>query len=86
MLRVGGGAGRRHHRVTWQQITAVSRPGGGLPGSWIVLGTDQTPTALSGREWQGAQSGQGAVELDFPGPALGEMQGEAPRLAGDASG
>ena len=43
-------------------------------------------TRTSGREWQGTQSGQGAVELVFPGPALGQMQGEAAGLAGDASG
>ena len=79
MLRVRGGARGRDHRVRWQRKTAVSRLGGGLPGSWIVLGTDQTPTALSGGEWQGAQPGQGAVELDFPGPVLGEMEGEAAR-------
>ena len=40
----------------------------------------------SGREWQGAQSGQGATELVLPGPALGKMQSEAARLAGEPSG
>ena len=40
----------------------------------------------SGREGQGAQSSQGTAELVLPGPALGQVQGEAARLAGDASG
>ena len=41
---------------------------------------------LSGREWQGAQSSQGAAELAFPGPLLGQMQSEAACLAGEPSG
>ena len=40
----------------------------------------------SGRKWQGAQSCQGATELGFPGPALGKMQSEAARRAGEPSG
>ena len=40
----------------------------------------------SGRKWQGAQSCQGAIELGFPGPALGQMQSEAARRAGEPSG
>ena len=51
-----------------------------------ILGASQTPTPLSGREWQGAQSLQGVAELGFPGPALGKMQRQAACLAGDASG
>ena len=39
----------------------------------------------SGREWNGSQPGHGASELGFPRPALGEMQGEAARRAGDPS-
>ena len=50
------------------------------------LVTGQTPRAWSRRERQCAQSGQGTTELVLPGPALGEMQGETARLAGDASG
>ena len=41
---------------------------------------------LSGREWQGAQSSQGTIELTFPGPLLGQMQSEAAGLAGEPSG
>ena len=39
----------------------------------------------SGREWNGLQSGQGAAELSFPRPALGKMQGQPTRRAGDPS-
>ena len=45
--------------------------------------TGRTP---SGGEWQGAQSGKGSAELVLPGPALGQMQGEAAGLAGEPSG
>ena len=44
------------------------------------------PAPRSGREWQGAQSGQGVSELGFPGPMLGQMQGEAARRTGEPSG
>ena len=40
----------------------------------------------SGREWQGAQSGQGTIELGFPRPALWQMQCEVACRAGDPSG
>ena len=40
----------------------------------------------SGWEWKGSQSSQGATELVFPGPALGKMQSEAMRRAGEPSG
>ena len=40
----------------------------------------------SGRERQGSQPGQGLHELGFPGPALGKMQSETARLAGEPSG
>ena len=49
---------------------------------WVA----RSPTAPSSREWNGSQSGQGATELGFPGPALGKMQGEAAGRAGDSSG
>ena len=45
----------------------------------------QRPWLSSGREWQGAQSRQSAAELVLPGPALGQVQGEAPGLAGEPS-
>ena len=40
----------------------------------------------SGQELNGSQPGHGASELGFPRPALGEMQGEAARRAGEPSG
>ena len=46
----------------------------------------QAPPAPSGRKRQGAQSSQCAAELGFPGPLLGQMQGEAACLAGEPSG
>ena len=45
-----------------------------------------TPTAPSGRKWQGSQSGQGAIELGLPGSALGKMQSEAACRASEPSG
>ena len=42
-------------------------------------------TTPSEREWNGAQSGQGTIELGIPGPALVKMQGEAACRAGDPS-
>ena len=42
--------------------------------------------APSGWEWNGSQPSQGAVELGFPGPVLGEMQGEPACRASEPSG
>ena len=50
-----------------------------------MLPDNPTPWARSGWEWQGAQAIQGEVELVLPGSALGQMQSEAPRLAGEPS-
>ena len=60
-----------------------------LPRTWLVrVGGDVESVACwrSGWEWNGSQSGQGSIELGFPGPTLGKMQGEAARRAGDPSG
>ena len=43
------------------------------------------PPPLSGREGQGAQPGQGTIELGFPRPVLWQMQCEAARRSGDPS-
>ena len=50
--------------------------------------TDQTATAKppSGGDWQSAQPSERAAELVLPGPAQWQMQSEAPRLVGEASG
>ena len=69
-----------------QQETLGDRPSAGLRGGWVVWWMGQAPTAPSGRKWQRAQSCQGATELVFPGPALGQMQSEAARRAGEPSG
>ena len=44
------------------------------------------PAVPSGRKWKGSQSCQGAIELGFPRPTLGQMQSEAARRAGEPSG
>ena len=53
---------------------------------WVVWWTGQAPSVSSGRQWQGSQSSEGATELGFPGPALGQMQSEAAGRAGEPSG
>ena len=63
--------------------TGLARVGGnGQMAGWRVSG--RRPP--SGWEWKGSQSSQGATELVFPGPALGKMQSEAARRAGEPSG
>ena len=46
----------------------------------------QTLWVWSGWERQDAESRQGGVEMVLPRPPLGQMQGEAAGLAGEASG
>ena len=78
--RDGGiGHGKRRSR------TGLARVCGdvGLAGESVADGRRQ---AGSGREWQGAQSGQGTIELGFPRPALWQMQCEVACRAGDPSG
>ena len=63
--------------------TGLARVGGNSQvAGWRVSGG----RAPSGWEWQRSESSQGATELGFPGPALGKMQSEAARRAGEASG
>ena len=63
--------------------TGMARVGGEvqLAGGWV-----SGRQAPSGWEWNCSQSSQGATELVFPGPALGKMQSEAARRAGEPSG
>ena len=68
-----------------QQKTLADRAGASWRGRSVVRWVAQAPTVPSGWEWQGAQPCQGAAELDFPGPALWQMQGEAARRAGNPS-
>ena len=81
MLTARSGSAGRDYQGGMQQETLGDRPGSGLRGGWVVWWMGQAPTAPSGRKWQGAQSCQGATQLDFPGPALGKMQSEAARRA-----
>ena len=53
---------------------------------WVARRAGRASTAPSGGKGNGTQPGQGATELGFPGPALGKMQGEAARRAGEPSG
>ena len=69
-----------------QAETLGDRPGAGLWDGWVVWWMGQALTAPSGRKWQRSQSSDGAIELGFPGPALGQMQSEAARRAGEPSG
>ena len=64
-------------------LADLARVGGDVPlAGWRVSGR----WVPSGWEWQGSQSGQGTTELVFPGPTLGQMQGEATGRAGEPSG
>ena len=85
MAVLGSGAGRGR-RDSMQGKTIADRAGATLWGGWVVWWTGQAPSAPSGRQWQGSQSSQGASELGFPRPALGKMQSEAARRAGEPSG
>ena len=76
----------RGRRDSMQGKTIADRAGATLWVGWVVWWTCQAPSVPSGRQWNGSQSGQGATELGFPRPALGKMQGEAARRAGDPSG
>ena len=63
--------------------TGMARVGGDVQLAGGRVSGRQAP---SGWEWQGSQSSEGATELGCPGPALGQMQGEAARRVGEPSG
>ncbi len=86
MLTARSGGAGRDCQGSKQQETLGDRPGASLRGGWVVRWTGQAPTARSGGKWKGSQSSEGATELDFPRPALGKMQSEAARRAGEPSG
>ena len=70
------GHGKRRSR------TGVARVGGEVQlAGWRVSGK----RALSGSEWNGSQSGQGATDLLLPRPTPGKMQGQPARRAGEPS-
>ena len=83
MAARSGGDGR-NRAGGGQEATLAGWAGAGQRDSHWVVGWEGRAPAL-GREWQGAQSSQGATELVFSGPALGKMQGEAAGGTGDAS-
>ena len=62
------GIGRsKRHSLDWA--------GKSWRGRSVVRWVAQAPTLPSGRKWNGSQPCQGAAELGFPRPALGQMQG-----------
>ena len=69
-----------------QQETLAERAGASWRGRSVVRGVAQAPALLSDRKWNRSQPCQGAADLGFPGPALGKMQSESARRAGEASG
>ena len=86
MLAARGGSVGRDGQGSMRQEMLGERPGASLRGGWVVWWMGQEPAVPSGRKWQGSQSSEGATELGFPGPALGQMQGEAARRVGEPSG
>ena len=69
-----------------QQETLAERAGASWRGRSVVRWVAQAPALPSGRKWNRSQSGQGAAELGFPGPAPWQMQGQSACRAGDSSG
>ena len=63
-----------------QQETLAERAG----ASWGDVGS--VADRQSGWDWNRSQPCQGATELVFPGPTLGQMQSELARRAGEPSG
>ena len=74
--RNSAGGGQGVPFADWVGASWRERSDGRMAGQWPP----------SGWEWQGSQSSQGATELVFPGPALGQMQSEATGRAGEPSG
>ena len=74
----GMGHGNRRSR------TGMARVGGDVQ----LAGGGSVSHVRASSDWEGngSQSGQGASELGFPGPALGKMLGKAARRAGEPSG
>ena len=79
MAARSGGAGR-DCQGGMQQETLADRAG----ASWGDVGS--VADRQSGWEWNRSQPCQGATELGFPGPTLGQMQSEAAGRAGEPSG
>ena len=81
----GGGVGCDF----WHRPPAVTvrDPAWGLTDRALGIIVDRSKSEGGVRKGAAGHAiGRGAAELVSPGPALGQMQGETPRLAGDASG
>ena len=76
------GTGRRRRR----SLAGLARVWGTFGCWWVRVAGRLPPPPPSGREWNGAQSGQGATELLTPEPTLGQMESEATCRAGEPSG
>ncbi len=76
----GRGGGERT-----QQETLADRAGASWRGRSVVRWMAQTPALPSGRKWNRSQPCQGESGLLSPGPALGKMQSETARRAGESS-
>ena len=74
------GGTRRSKRCSRTELVRVC--GDVQLAGWRVSGG----RAPSGGERQRSESSEGATELGFPGPTLGQMQSEAARRAGEPSG
>ena len=87
-VAAGSGGGRRKRPGGMPEVALAGWAGMSLPDSPRGCPVDGSGAdgAPSGWQGNGAQSGQGATELGFPGPALGKMQGEAACGVGEASG
>ena len=77
LVRVCGRWAGRDGGERTQQEALADRGGASWRGRSVVRWVAQAPTLPSGRKWNRSQPGQGATELGFPRPALGQMQGEA---------
>ena len=71
---------RRSKRCSRTELVRVcgARSVGRMAGQWRSW--------PSGGERQRSESSEGATELGFPGPTLGQLQSEAARRAGEPSG
>ena len=75
MTAARNGHGGRYSIGCRQEVALADRVGASWRGRPVGRMAGRLPAPPSGWEWHGPQSGQGAFELGFSGPALGQMQG-----------
>ena len=86
-VAVRSGGGRQNRRAGMQEVVLADWAGASLWDShWVARRAGRASTAPSGWKGNSMQPGQGAIELGFPEPALGKIQGKAARRAGEPSG